>query len=389
MKNPCWKGYRVYGLKKKNGKRVPNCVPVKEELGRDNEWGRPELTQKMMAMTPGQMPVEMQTTQYHDTLNPAAWNGYTLKPDVRSALLKIADAFIATWQLPIIVKDIILTGSNANYNWTEFSDFDLHIIVEFSGNSNAEIIKALLQAKKELFNKTHNIKVKGYPVELYPQDSAEILVATGVYSLQQDRWLTQPMKTVPKYDHPSIEAKAQEFINIIAVAIASNDKEKLNQILQDISHIRKAGLAAAGEFSTENLVFKVLRNIGAIDKIRQTLMMLSDTELSLESYVLSFNEFVREELSEKVAAWQRKEGKNPEGGLNKKGVASYRKQNPGSKLQTAVTTEPSKLKKDSKSWKRRKSFCSRMKGMKKRLTTAKTANDPDSRINKSLRKWNC
>jgi hypothetical protein len=91
----------------------------------------------------------------------------------------------------------------------------------------------------------------------------------------------------------------------------------------------------------------------------------------------------------KSPAWQRSAGKDPEGGLNKKGVASYRRANPGSKLQTAVTTEPSKLKHGSKKWKRRKSFCSRMQGMKSKLTSAKTANDPDSRINKSLRKWNC
>jgi hypothetical protein len=88
-------------------------------------------------------------------------------------------------------------------------------------------------------------------------------------------------------------------------------------------------------------------------------------------------------------AWQRKEGKNPAGGLNAKGVASYRRANPGSKLKTAVTTKPSKLKKGSKAASRRKSFCARMSGMKKRLTSAKTANDPNSRINKSLRKWNC
>jgi hypothetical protein len=91
----------------------------------------------------------------------------------------------------------------------------------------------------------------------------------------------------------------------------------------------------------------------------------------------------------KTPAWQRKEGKNPEGGLNAKGVASYRKANPGSKLKTAVTTKPSKLKPGSKAASRRKSFCSRMSGMKKKLTSAKTANDPNSRINKSLRKWNC
>jgi len=92
---------------------------------------------------------------------------------------------------------------------------------------------------------------------------------------------------------------------------------------------------------------------------------------------------------DKSPARQRSEGKNPEGGLNKAGVASYRRANPGSKLQTAVTTPPSKLKAGSKKAKRRKSFCSRMKGMKAKLTSAETARDPDSRINKSLRKWNC
>jgi hypothetical protein len=95
-----------------------------------------------------------------------------------------------------------------------------------------------------------------------------------------------------------------------------------------------------------------------------------------------------DELDE-VAAWQRKEGKNPEGGLNRKGIESYRRENPGSKLSMAVTTKPSKLKAGSKAANRRKSFCARMGGMKKRLTSAKTANDPDSRINKALRKWNC
>ena len=95
-----------------------------------------------------------------------------------------------------------------------------------------------------------------------------------------------------------------------------------------------------------------------------------------------------EELYE-VAAWQRKEGKSESGGLNRKGIASYRRENPGSKLSMAVTTKPSKLKAGSKAANRRKSFCARMSGMKRRLTSAKTARDPNSRINKSLRKWNC
>ena len=109
-----------------------------------------------------------------------------------------------------------------------------------------------------------------------------------------------------------------------------------------------------------------------------------DSELIWED----LKDITDEELLE-VAAWQRKEGKNPEGGLNAKGIASYRRENPGSKLQMAVTTKPSKLKPGSKAANRRKSFCARMGGMKKRLTSAKTARDPDSRINKALRKWNC
>jgi hypothetical protein len=96
-----------------------------------------------------------------------------------------------------------------------------------------------------------------------------------------------------------------------------------------------------------------------------------------------------EEQIDEVAAWQRKEGKSESGGLNRKGIESYRRENPGSKLSMAVTTKPSKLKPGSKAANRRKSFCARMGGMKKRLTSAKTARDPDSRINKALRKWNC
>lgn len=96
-----------------------------------------------------------------------------------------------------------------------------------------------------------------------------------------------------------------------------------------------------------------------------------------------------ENIEEATPAWQRKEGKSESGGLNRKGIESYRRQNPGSKLSMAVTTKPSKLKPGSKAANRRKSFCARMTGMKKRLTSAKTAKDPNSRINKSLRKWNC
>ena len=87
--------------------------------------------------------------------------------------------------------------------------------------------------------------------------------------------------------------------------------------------------------------------------------------------------------------WQKENRKDKTDGLSKKAVKAYRRENPGSKLKTAVTKDPKKLKKGSKDAKRRLSFCRRMKGMKKKLTSAKTARDPDSRINKALRRWNC
>jgi hypothetical protein len=125
------------------------------------------------------------------------------------------------------------------------------------------------------------------------------------------------------------------------------------------------------------------------DIVEEMVMQIAETN-DVDSEVIweDFETISDEELYE-VAAWQRKEGKSKSGGLNRKGIMSYRRENPGSKLSMAVTTKPSKLKKGSKAAKRRKSFCARMGGMKKRLTSAKTSRDPDSRINKALRKWNC
>jgi Domain of unknown function (DUF6321) len=102
-----------------------------------------------------------------------------------------------------------------------------------------------------------------------------------------------------------------------------------------------------------------------------------------------FEDYDDDKLYSLAEDWQDSKYKNPEGGLTKSGVMAYRREHPGSKLQTAVTTKPSKLKAGSKAANRRKSFCARMGGMKKRLTSAKTAHDPDSRINKALRKWHC
>ena len=125
------------------------------------------------------------------------------------------------------------------------------------------------------------------------------------------------------------------------------------------------------------------------DEIEELFMEIAEVNgIDPEQIWEDFEDVSDEELYE-TAAWRRKEGKDPKGGLNRKGIMSYRREHPGSKLSMAVTTKPSKLKPGSKAANRRKSFCARMEGMKKRLTSAETANDPNSRINKSLRKWKC
>lgn len=92
-------------------------------------------------------------------------------------------------------------------------------------------------------------------------------------------------------------------------------------------------------------------------------------------------------MAYKTAAWTRKEGKDPKGGLNRKGIASYRRENPGSKLSMAVTTPPSKLKPGSKAANRRKSFCARSEGQIKKFPSA--AKNPNSRLRLARKKWNC
>lgn len=176
----------------------------------------------------------------------------------------------------------------------------------------------------------------------------------------------------------------------------SSAYRSLNESISEIKEAPSSGVE--GDYEGE-MTRSELKSM--IANAQELLKMLGEDE-ELEAWVQSKitkaadyvssvrNYMVGDTVNEaKSPAWQRKEGKNPEGGLNKAGVAAYRRENPGSKLQTAVTTKPSKLKPGSKSAKRRKSFCSRMKGMKAKLTSAKTARDPDSRINKSLRKWNC
>lgn len=212
-------------------------------------------------------------------LNPKIWAGEELKPDVKHTLIKIAEKFQEFIGIELEVVDYTITGSNANFTWTDYSDLDLHIIVKGMPDEKE---RELYNAKKALWAEEHNITVKGLPVECYVQGEDEPHHSTGVYSILADQWLEKPKKVKPKIDDAAVKAKKESLHHDLETAMLSNDPTRLRKIKERITTMRKAGLEKAGEWSTENIVFKILRNLGIIDKLTQQIRELEDEELSLE-----------------------------------------------------------------------------------------------------------
>ncbi len=212
-------------------------------------------------------------------LNPKIWDGEELDPAVAQKLKEIALAFEEFNGVDLDVVDYTITGSNANYTWTEHSDLDLHIIVKGAVSDND---RELFNAKKALWGEQHNITIKGLPVECYVQGQQEEHHSTGVYSIAGNQWLVEPKKIKPEVDDSAVERKKDAVIHDIETALLSKDLTKLRAVKEKITKMRKAGLERAGEWSVENLVFKILRNLGLIDQIADKIRELEDQELSLE-----------------------------------------------------------------------------------------------------------
>ena len=212
-------------------------------------------------------------------LNPKIWDGNQLKPEVRAKLIEIARAFEEFIGVDLKVIDYTITGSNANFTWTEYSDLDLHLIIPGTPTDEQ---RELFNAKKSLWSEQHDISIKGLPVECYVQGEDEPHHSTGVYSLSKDQWLVEPKKIKPSIDDAAIEAKKDAMLAQIEQALLSKDLDKLRAVKDKITQMRKAGLERAGEWSVENLVFKILRNLGLIDEITEKIRELEDAELSLE-----------------------------------------------------------------------------------------------------------
>ena len=209
-------------------------------------------------------------------LNQKIWNDEKeVRAGVKAALMDIVDEFMEGLDLDLDVKDVIITGSIANYNWSKFSDIDVHILVDFQEvNDNEQMVKKFFDAVRSNWNKLHNIKVKGHEVELYVQSETEPHVSTGVYSLLDDRWLVRPKKVKPEIDRHTATKKmksvAREIDKLSLIYDAARFDEAFDmaqRIKSKIKVMRKTGLDRAGIYSPENLAFKMLRRSGDIDQL--------------------------------------------------------------------------------------------------------------------------
>lgn len=232
-----------------------------------------------------------------DELNPNIWDTLDesstplMNEEVRLRLIEISNKFIDFLDYDIFIQDITMTGSLSNYNWSEFSDVDLHIMYDFNeSGKDKELYKDLFKLKKTLFNSTHDITVKGYEVELYVQDINEPHISTGVYSVLFNEWLVEPIKEEVNINKKIIKDKVEQWedsIDLVIDDIENSDEDleislkKIQKVKDKLKKYRGCGLEKEGEYSYENLVFKYLRRNGYIQKLFDFQNNVIDKNLSL------------------------------------------------------------------------------------------------------------
>jgi hypothetical protein len=219
-------------------------------------------------------------------------DSFKMNKEIRKRLIEISDNFIESLGVEFFIHDIVLTGSLANYNWSEYSDVDLHIIIDYSdikGNDGSEsflsIIKEFFDAKKNIWNEKHDIKIKEFDVELYVQDTNEPHISSGVYSVLNNEWLIEPKKESPNIDDRKILEKGEEFgKKIDTITDLGNNKNvitKIEELRKRLKKFRQSGLETGGEYSYENLTFKLLRRNGYIKKLLDFKNQIMDKKLSI------------------------------------------------------------------------------------------------------------
>ncbi|MBO4622493.1 MAG: nucleotidyltransferase domain-containing protein [Bacilli bacterium] len=219
----------------------------------------------------------------HSELNQELFEGTHLRPEVREALLRIAGKFQNTLGLGIDPVDVYLTGSSANFNYNEMSDIDLHLVYDFEQiGINAEILVKYFIAKKQVFNNDYDITIKGMPVEVGVENINEPIVSSAIYSIVKDQWMLQPKDAEHLLPKPDMK-QYYELVQRIEDAIESRDSKKIGALWDELYDIRKQSLATDGEYGPGNGLFKKLRNLGYLDRLKHAYYSSASDELSLEA----------------------------------------------------------------------------------------------------------
>lgn len=232
----------------------------------------------------------IQSFQTKETLNKDFFNDdLQIHDEVLTSLEKVSIDFYESIAVEFFIYDVILTGSLSNYNWSKFSDVDLHILVDYNDLSTDEeerkVFEQLFDAKKNLWNEKNEIKIKNYDAEVYVQDINEPHVSSGVYSIVNRKWVVEPERDTSKINEKKIISKSDKFMKEIDMLSKSelnldtfNKVDKLRDKLKDF---RQSGLEKGGELSYENLTFKLLRRNGYIEKLMELKKKIKDKLLSL------------------------------------------------------------------------------------------------------------
>lgn len=229
-----------------------------------------------MRVTEFSKPIEL-----HSELNPLLWENDQLRPEIAQHLLKIAKDFIEFVDVPLEVEDIIVAGANANYTYTEYSDLDLHVVVDYSKVSCDREAAELFDSKRLLYKQRYKIKVLDIPVEPGIEDSGNPTVSAA-YSILNKEWIRPPVKELPFYDEAEVKEVSEQWKDIIRLAMRTGDLEICRTVLKMLRKFRKIGLASKqGEFSVPNLVYKSLRNDKTIEGMQTLVDKLHDQTLSV------------------------------------------------------------------------------------------------------------
>ena len=202
----------------------------------------------------------------HDQLNPKLWDGDQLRPEVKIKLLQIADKFKEFVELDIPVLDIHITGGQVTYHYTEQSDLDLHLIVDYGKVQCDQEVEELLDTKRLLFKEKFQINIRGIPVEPGTEDINRPTVSSA-WSLKTNSWIREPKNYSGKIDHENIKKQYEYWDKLIGSVLEQNDLKSAQKVLKLLRKYRKSGLKHSGEYGVENLVYKSLRNSRVLSKL--------------------------------------------------------------------------------------------------------------------------